>query len=66
MNRTEAQLFRACAVAIASAFIVLPAFAQSPETVGSLRHEGDVWALTFGGVTARVRHRDAGRERAVP
>ena len=39
MNRTEAQLFRACAVAVASAFIALPAFAQSPETTGSLRHE---------------------------
>ena len=39
MNRTEAHLFRACAVAFASAFIALPAFAQSPETTGSLRHE---------------------------
>ena len=27
------------AVAFASAFIALPAFAQSPETTGSLRHE---------------------------
>ena len=39
MNRTEAHLFRVCAAAAAAAFIALPAFAQSPVTTGSLRHE---------------------------
>jgi hypothetical protein len=39
MNRTEAQLFRVSAVALTAAITALPAFAQSPETTGSLRQE---------------------------